>query len=203
MKMKNIIMLCFLSSVTGFAFAENIDPYNNGSQYAYSENAGWINFEPAYSDGVQVSSSAVTGKVWGENIGWINLSPANYGGIANDGNGGLSGYAWGENIGWINFDPSVPGDVSNQYKVSINSEGVFSGWAYGENIGWIHFDDSRGWDVQACVVTLEDLANFASYWLRSGNLPADLDLTGDVTMNDYSIFAEYWQDFCPDGWQLK
>ena len=27
-------------------FAENIDPYEDGSQYAYGENVGWVNFEP-------------------------------------------------------------------------------------------------------------------------------------------------------------
>ena len=26
--------------------AENIDPYDEGSQYAYGENIGWINFDP-------------------------------------------------------------------------------------------------------------------------------------------------------------
>ena len=28
------------------ALAENIDPLNNGSQYAYGENVGWFNAEP-------------------------------------------------------------------------------------------------------------------------------------------------------------
>ena len=27
-------------------FAENIDPNNDDSQYAYGENVGWVNFEP-------------------------------------------------------------------------------------------------------------------------------------------------------------
>ena len=26
--------------------AENIDPYEDGSQYAHGENVGWLNFEP-------------------------------------------------------------------------------------------------------------------------------------------------------------
>ena len=26
---------------------------------------------------------------------------------------------------------------------------------------------------------------------------------GSVDMTDYSIFASWWQDFCPNGWQLK
>ena len=25
----------------------------------------------------------------------------------------------------------------------------------------------------------------------------------NVNYKDYAIFANYWMDFCPDGWQLK
>ena len=115
------------------ARAENIDPDNDDSQYAYGENVGWLNFEPGGNggSGAEVTNSAVTGYVWGENIGWINLSPVSYGGVANDGAGNLSGYAWGENVGWINFAPTGGG-------VTIGTDGVFDGWAWGENIGWIH-----------------------------------------------------------------
>ena len=31
--------------------AENIDPDNDGSQYAYGENVGWVNFEPGGDGG--------------------------------------------------------------------------------------------------------------------------------------------------------
>jgi hypothetical protein len=114
------------------ASAENIDPDNDGSQYAWGENVGWINFEPSQGEGVTVTDSAVTGKAWGENIGWINLSPAT-GGVVNDGAGNLSGYAWGENVGWINFGPTNAG-------VKIDpATGAFSGKAWEENIGWINF----------------------------------------------------------------
>lgn len=113
--------------------AENIDPDNDGSQYAYGENVGWFNFEPALGPGVTVTDTEVTGYVWAENIGWINLSPADYGGVTNDGDGNLSGYAWGENVGWINFAPTGAG-------VTINPlTGNFNGKAWGENIGWISF----------------------------------------------------------------
>ena len=102
----------------GQSFAENIDPYDDDSQYAYGENVGWLNFEPSQGPGVHVYSDRVEGYVWAENIGWINLSPSSYGGIINDGIGNLSGYAWGENVGWINFNPTNGG-------VTIDSEGNF------------------------------------------------------------------------------
>jgi hypothetical protein len=134
-------LLCFIFLLTTIilfplaASAGNIDPDLDGSQYAYGENIGWINFEPSHGPGVTVSSTNLTGYAWGENIGWINLSPA-FGGVNNDGLGNLSGYAWGENAGWINFAPAGGGVDINPYT------GVFSGKAWGENIGWISFDSS-------------------------------------------------------------
>jgi hypothetical protein len=179
----------------GLLRAENIDPYGDESQYAYGENVGWLNFQPSTGDGVHVSSTELSGYVWAENIGWVNLSPASYGGVVNDGAGNLSGYAWGENVGWINFDPSNGG-------VSIDADGYFDGWAWGENIGWIQFNSAESWSVTTCVVTLEDLQNFASYWLSSA-ADADLYLDGTVNLPDFAVLAQYWQTFCPDGWQLK
>ena len=49
MKRKNILTVFLQVTVLLFAtaaLAENIDPYNDGSQYAYGENVGWLNFEP-------------------------------------------------------------------------------------------------------------------------------------------------------------
>lgn len=205
--MKPIYQLTIIICITllcqvGFVYAENIDPYEIDEQYGYSENTGWLNAEPDTGDGMQVAGDKVTGWVWGENIGWINLHCENNGtcgdvsfGVVNDGDGNLSGYAWAENVGWINFNPTGGG-------VTIDSDGYLDGWAWGENIGWIHFDQTQSWSVRVCIVTLEDLQNFASYWL--GTEPAaNLDETGNVNMADFSMFASYWQDYCPDGWQLK
>jgi hypothetical protein len=198
-----ILVLSFTST-----YAENIDPYEDDSQYAYSENVGGLNFEPnaaGLNVGATVSSSKLTGFIWAENIGWINLSPVSYGGIVNDGGGNLSGYAWGENVGWINFDPNVPGD-SNHYGVTIDSEGNFDGWAWGENIGWLNFNsaDLYGYNVKVCKVNFEDLASFVDDWLVSDTgLPGDFSGNDEVDFVDYSIFADYWLDYCPDDWHLK
>ncbi|MFC1591393.1 hypothetical protein ACFL43_02595 [Thermodesulfobacteriota bacterium] len=148
--------LVFLLSPAGHA-VENIDPGNDGHQYAWGENAGWFNFEPGSGPGVTVDDDALTGFAWGENIGWINLSPTDCTGcgVINDGNGYLSGFAWGENVGWINFDPAGGG-------VSIEADGTFTGFAWGENIGWINFElvsqpDSTvmtAWQPGATLITL-------------------------------------------------
>lgn len=135
---------------------ENIDPDNDGSQYAYGENAGWLNFEPQQGEGVTVTATKLTGYVWAENIGWINLSPTNFGGVVNDGNGNLSGYAWGENVGWINFNP--PGS-----QVTIDpSTGEFAGYAWSENLGWISFSgtaiDSTPYKVKSDYLSQQQAA---------------------------------------------
>ena len=188
--------------------SENIDPSDQDMQYAWSENAGWLNFEPSQGPGVHVSGEKLVGWVWAENTGWISLSCQNTNscgdvdyGVVNDGSGGLSGFAWGENVGWNNFGPVVPGDPAD-YGVRIGREGDFSGWAWGQNIGWIHFGLSDYY-VVACKVTIEDLASFCDQWLDSGDIPANLDSTGLVDFYDFSFLAEAWWDFCPDGWQLK
>ena len=151
--MKASILYLTIFILSGALSAENVDPYEVGEQFGYSENTGWLNAEPNTGDGMQVECDKVTGFVWGENIGWINLHCENNGtcgtvsyGVVNDGAGNLSGFGWAENVGWINFDPDVPGDTTNQYQVSIDEDGKLSGWAWGENIGWIHFDETKSWE---------------------------------------------------------
>ena len=189
--------------------AENIDPHDQDMQYAWGENVGWLNFQPSQGAGVQVTGDKLLGWVWAENIGWINLSCENTGycgvvdfGVVNDGDGGLSGFAWGENVGWINFQPDVPG-ASAHYGVTIDEQGRFSGWAWGENVGWIRFDSTRSWNVQACVVSLEDLANFAEDWLALGAVAGNLDGNNRVDNADFAEFSRLWLSFCPGGWELK
>ena len=64
-----ILMFC-----ATFIYGENIDPYDDGFQYAYGENVGWINFEPS-NGGVTIDSDGnFDGRAWGENIGWINFN---------------------------------------------------------------------------------------------------------------------------------
>ena len=119
-------MLILYSTVS----AENIDPFNDGSQYAYGENVGWLNAEPGGDGGygVEVSDIDLTGYIWAENVGWISLSCQNTSscanvdyGVTSNGLGILSGYAWAENVGWIRFKGADYGVVApvTQYQVYL------------------------------------------------------------------------------------
>jgi len=158
-----VVVLCAFG-----ARASNIDPDSSGCKYAWAENAGWINFNPALGPGVTITDTTVTGLAWGENIGWINLSPASYGGVMNDGTGILSGDAWGENVGWIKFNPAGGG-------VSIGSDGTFTGYAWGENIGWINFGSLHSCVKTAWAASPELLID------RLINTVNDLDLKQGIT----------------------
>ncbi|MBW2171933.1 MAG: hypothetical protein JRF69_08135 [Deltaproteobacteria bacterium] len=137
MKICKYILVSLLLLYPLGAIAENVDPDNDGSHFAWGENVGWINLKPSSGLGVFVTDSFVAGFAWGENIGWINLAPSGDG-VVNDGQGNLSGYAWGENVGWINFAPTGGG-------VTIDpTTGVFNGDAWGENTGWLNFAPSGG-----------------------------------------------------------
>jgi hypothetical protein len=172
----SMVLILFYSA----GYAENVDPNNDGSQYAYGENIGWLNAEPLGDGGpgVEVGDFELTGYIWCENIGWISLSCENTNscasvdyGVLNDGSGNLSGYAWGENVGWINFAPAGGG-------VTIDDEGNFDGWAWGENIGWIHFQNlSIPYKIQTTWIPL---VNETSICSTLGNDPHPSILDQDI-----------------------
>ena len=61
-----------------------------------------------------------------------------------------------------------------------------------------------------CIVDLSDFAQFAAYWLEvscdSGNDycgGANLDGENGVNIDDLTILANEWLNFCPNGWQLQ
>jgi hypothetical protein len=129
----------------GVVLAENTDPADDGSQWAWAENVGWINAEPLGDGGpgLEIDDFEVRGWLWGENVGWISLTCENTGScgaaeyrVRHDGTGALSGWAWAENAGWIDFEPEPDGVYVNV------TTGELSGHAWGENIGWISFSST-------------------------------------------------------------
>lgn len=117
-----------------FAFAIAPEAFASGNiiapnQYAWSNVAGWINFDPLDSP-VIVSNSTVTGYAWSENDGWINLSSSESG-VTNNGSGVLGGWAWDQSAGWVSFTG-----------VTIDSSGTFHGEATGSDGYAINFSCS-------------------------------------------------------------
>lgn len=130
--MKKIVYVGLFSALVVLFFTSKFALASGGRidseyKFAWSENAGWINFG-CDTCNVQVTSSSITGYAWSKNFGWINLAPTTSG-IKNDGNGNLSGFAWGENLGWIDFE-----------NVLIDNNGRFTGTAVGVVPGVINFD---------------------------------------------------------------
>jgi hypothetical protein len=134
------VLLSQLTLLIPARAASNIDPE---VRFAWSENAGWLNFLPVAARGVEVSDTYLSGFVWAENIGWIKLGADGGGPYVNTGagnwgvnrgaDGALSGFGWSENAGWINF---------SQITIDAGS-GVFDGYAWSENIGWVHLSHSN------------------------------------------------------------
>ena len=91
----------FLSSVPSSYASQTDGTIDAISKYAWSNNAGWINFAASIGN-VHITDTTITGYVWSSNYGWINLNPTQ-GGINNDGEGNLNGFAWGASLGWIDF----------------------------------------------------------------------------------------------------
>ena len=161
MKMLRILRIalnvgCLLGCVS--AAAEDVDPDNDGSQYAWAGNLGWLNAEPLGDGGpgMALSDAAATGWLWSANSGWISLSCENTDscaivdyGVLNDGTGQLSGHAWSPNLGWISFSCSDTDSCGSvDYGVQVNAvSGEVNGFAWAANAGWISFSCS---DTDSC-----------------------------------------------------
>jgi hypothetical protein len=194
--------------------AENIDPDNDDSQYAYGENIGWLNAEPSGDGGpgVEVSDTNLTGYIWAENIGWVNLSCENTSscssvdfGVINDGLGNLSGYAWAENVGWLSFScENTSSCDAVDYGVMIDPLlGDFSGHAWGENIGWVTFSATTpvsfgvvtSWiaSIYLCQCDLEPEGGDND--VDGADLAAYIADRGGITVAEFA--GEYGRTDCP------
>jgi hypothetical protein len=145
----SLIILFLTASISIYA-EDTIDPGNDGSQYAWAENSGWLNAEPLGDGGpgMRVLENRVEGWIWSANLGWISLSCFNTDGctsvefeVTHDGFGNLSGFGWSENVGWISFSCENTGSCATvDYGVSVDIvTGELTGYGWSENLGWISF----------------------------------------------------------------
>lgn len=163
--------------------------------FAWSENAGWINFDAAngHNQGPVFVDTAINGFAWSENLGWINLGSTSTPpprdmqtgsafGVGVDSDGYLFGYAWSENAGWISFGPhpqvtTIPtpfGIIDAQPRLR---RGRLLGAAWAENFGWINLSTNNALVPEKAVQLL---------------CPADADNNGTVNFFDISTYiAQY------------
>ena len=111
--------LLFLFLLGGPLFAQTT--ISSTQRYAYTANAGWIDFRSSESDGVRFTETYLTGKAYAANFGWIDFGDATP----------SNGYQYGNNS-------------ANDYGVNLTPEGHLSGYAYSANTGWISFEQTRG-----------------------------------------------------------
>lgn len=158
--MTGTLQQCSLGVATGLCLvglaplclrgSDTVDPNNDGSQYAWTENVGWLNAEPLGDGGpgMRVLATRVEGWLWLENAGWVSLSCHTTDScssvdfdVTHDGFGALAGFGWSENLGWISFSCENTGSCAAvDYGVTIDPvTGEFSGFAWAENFGWISF----------------------------------------------------------------
>ena len=170
-----IWLTCFVlfNPQPGWASEGNIDISN---KYAWSENAGWLNFRPTDA-GVTAHGTYLSGYAWAENIGWVKLgsgtgpydnnSSTNWGVNRDSGTGALSGYAWSEIAGWVNFNST------NSQVITNTDTGSFDGYAWSENVGWVHFKyDDPAYNV---VVVAPAITSFTP---SSGGTDTSVTITG-------------------------
>ena len=180
---------------------------NFTNKFAYSANAGWLNFrhnQPSSPNGIVFGEYVVSGFAYGANFGWVNLgdgSPVNgiqyqnnsasdYG-VNHDGLGNLSGYAYGANIGWINFGWTNTSNL-NRPRVDLLT-GSFTGYAYSANIGWINLgagylvtDTMANPDNDADADGIPDpweLTHFSN--LTTATMTSDADGDGATDKSEY------------------
>jgi hypothetical protein len=140
-----MVALAFLQPRVSASAATSV---NSTNKYAYSADAGWIDFRGNTNAGAIIGEFVCSGYLYGANVGWIHLgsnAPANgiqyqnnsatdYG-VNNDGQGNLRGFAYGANIGWIKFESN------GAPKVDLNT-GRLSGSVYSANCGWISLSNA-------------------------------------------------------------
>jgi len=196
-----VFLSLFVASPLG---ADTIDATN---KYAWSENAGWLNFKSTHSE-VRVYNDHLEGYVWSEAVGWIRLGTYEGGGthsyandaattygVNNDGSGNLSGYGWSENAGWIDFD-------SSHSQVTINAvTGDFDGYAWSEAVGWIHFQNT----APAYKVTraASDTTPDAFSFIDQGNVSRSTVITSAAIsvagINDFAAISITGGEYEIDG----
>jgi len=178
---KIIVLVLVFSPISVFA---NINATN---KWAWGEDIGWVNFDPA-GWWVVVSGTGLTGTAWSSNFGWIDLAPTNGGVTLTNGviattcQSTLSWNAWSPNLGWIDFSG-----------VRIDETGRFYGTTSWVNSGNISFS----WSIHHVATSLlPDCTSVDSDWDGVEDTQEVIDGTDP---NDSSSVLDSDNDGIPDA----
>ena len=212
MKFYRILLILSVAVTTaGSGYAQST--INETNKYAYTTNAGWINFrpdQPSSPNGVVIGEAFLSGYAYAANVGWINFgngAPANGHayqnnsatdfGVNHDGAGNLTGMAYGANIGWINF--GWAGETDSLRPRFDLITGRFVGYAYGANIGWVKLGTTfLTTDTMLCIDSDGDGMDDAWEYQHFGNLNA-ANTTTDTDGDGQGDQAEYQARTDPDN----
>lgn len=147
--LQSVLLACAIVPA-GPLSAEDVDPDDNGAQYAHGANFGWINAEPLGNGGpgMSLTDTEASGWLWSANTGWMSLNCSNTAScgtvdyrVTHDGAGNLSGHAWSPNLGWISLSCENTGSCAVvAFGVTVDlTTGEMSGYAHAANAGWISF----------------------------------------------------------------
>lgn len=130
------------------------------SEYAWSENIGWISFKDGLRPVTVSIDGSLNGYAWSENIGWIQFGGLS--GFPSTTNGSNAKIVGNSLTGWARvvsgFTPSgvdnrggFDGWISlsgSNYGVTINGNN-FGGYAWGSDVvGWVDFSGVRVTKIQ-------------------------------------------------------
>jgi hypothetical protein len=198
MKTSPSTLACWLGLAAAAAAQSTISATD---KFAYSANAGWIDFRTSAADGVVVTETYLAGKAYAANFGWIDLgdgSPANGHTYSNTSatdfgvnlspSGYLTGYAYAANLGWINFEQTY-----GRPRLDFLT-GKFNGHAYAANLGWVALDIPSSALVTTSLATpdtdgdgIGDAYEMLYYGtLRVMNASSDTDHDGASDRSEYA-----------------
>ena len=180
---------CPLAGVSISNYGVNIDSLGNFSGFAWSENIGWIQFDPVgpypaspnYSAKMDTATGAVTG--WARALsygggwdGWLKLDGVSI----NKTTGNFTGFAWGSDVmGWVSFAGAnyaartsfsfnaIP-QVSN---LAVN-QGDYCVYPLHPTLSWVFSDADSGDYQDSYNVQIDDDSNVVDNPLADSCLSA-------------------------------
>ncbi|MCX6789117.1 MAG: hypothetical protein NTZ42_00695, partial [Candidatus Gribaldobacteria bacterium] len=189
-------------------YGVNVDSAGNFSGFAWSENIGWIQFDPAgpypsspnYSAKMSTTTGALSGWIralsngdgWD---GWIKLSNVS----VNTANGIFFGYAWGnEVVGWLSFNGpnySVRNIEGFNVAPAVNNlavnQGDYCSYPLHPTLSWAFSDSNLGDYQDAYNIQIDDDSNVADNPLADTCIPASGTCSTDYGASSYAPLISF------------